>query len=372
MHYGIASFCLLMWIAGAQAQESKSKGKDDKVPFVEPKEVLGKTFKEWESEIHAKDPSRREEAMKAILVFGPDRAYEAVPEIIKEINRHRTINVDLAVRVNGVKTITAILLHQKKPDPTVLKDAFAVYKMCLKDTQAIMRYEAVKGLPAVGPIAHEAVDEVIMVARDPAAWEVRKEGLQTLTIIGFNDKGVPTPRLLPELGRALDDTSLQVRLTAINALGLVSHANLPKADEAFILTKLNSHLASERDKVGIIWTHVTIMSANKEVSKKHVAPIVAALKDADPKVRNQALTALASVGDKAKPWAAAAVEEALDDPDQSIGLSAIVALVRIHATESIPALEKIANNKKANQVLRDHAEEAVDQLKLLLSKAKEK
>ena len=163
-----------------------------------------------------------------------------------------------------------------------------------------------------------------------------------------------------------------MRLTALTALAGVSHAKLTKADETSILTKLNSHLASEPDKIGVIWTHVAIISAGKEVSKKHVGPIAAALKDADPKVRNQALTALATVGEKAKPWAAAAVEEALDDPTPSIAMIAIGTLVQIHATESIPSLQKIVANKKANQVLRDHAEEAVDQLKLLLSKAKEK
>jgi hypothetical protein len=372
MRYALMSLLILMFVVGlADSQETKSKGKD-KTEFVEPTEVLGRTFKEWVKEIHAKDPSRREEAMKTILAFGPDRAYEAVPEILKELNKQKTLNVDLAVRVNGIVTVSTILRAQKKPDPALLKDALAVYKMCMKDTQAIMRIRAVQGLPAVGPIAHDAVEDVILVARDPATWELRKEGLQTLTIIAFNDKGVPSPKLLPELRRALDDSSLQVKLTALNALGLVSHANLPKADEAANLTKLNSHLTIENDKVALIWTHVTIMSASKDVSKKHVGPIVTALKDADPKVRNQALTALGSIGEKAKAWAAAGVQEAIDDPDPSIGMSAIVTLVRLHATESIPALQRIADNKKANQVLRETAEDAVDQLKLLLSKAKEK
>ncbi len=284
MRYEVMCFAMLLFLAGVgHAQETKSKGKE--VPFVEPKEVLGKTFKEWVNEIHAKDPSRREEAMQAIIVFGPDRAYEAVPAILKELNKHKTINLDLAVRVEGIKTITTILLHQKQHDPALLKDALAVYRMCLKDTQAGMRIEAVRGLPAVGPIAHEAVDDVIRVANDSASWKLRKEGLQTLTFIAFDEKGVPTPKLLPELFRSLNDPSLQVRLMALNALGPVSHANLPKAEQASILTRLNSHLTNDYDKIDIVWTHVTIMSASKEVSKKHVAPIVAALKDADPKVR---------------------------------------------------------------------------------------
>jgi HEAT repeats len=372
MRYGLLSVLMLMFVVGVgDAQETGTKGKG-KPEFVEPTEVLGKTFKEWVKEIHAKDPSRGEEATKTILAFGPDRAYEAVPEILKEINKHKTVNVDLALRVNCIVTVSTILRHQKKPDPGLLKDALAVYKMCLKDTQAIMRVRAVQGLPALGPIAHDAIDEVILVARDPAAWELRKEGLQTLTIIAFDDKGVPSPKLLPELRRALDDKSVQVKLTALNALSLVSQANLPKADEAANLAKLSSHLQSETDKVALIWTHVTLMSATKDVNKKHVGPIAAAMKDADPKVRMQALTALSTVGPKTKPWAALAVQEALDDPDASIGMTAIVTLVHLHASESIPALQRIVDNKKASQVMREAAEEAVDQLKLVSSKTKDK
>jgi HEAT repeat protein len=368
MREGLMSVLILLFVVGVT--DAQQKGKP--AQFVEPTEVLGKTFKEWVKEIHAKDPSRREEAMKAVLQFGPERAYEAVPDILKELNRHKTVNVDLAVRVNGIVTVSTILRHQKKADPALLKDALAVYKMCLKDSQAIMKVRAVQGLPAVGPIAHEAIEEVIVVARDPVAWELRKEGLQTLTIIGFNDKGVPSPKLLPELRRALDDPSVQVKLTALNALALVSHANLTKADESANLAKLNSHLQSETDKIGIIWTHVTIISATKDVSKKHIGPITTALKDADTRVRSQALSALASVGVKAKPLAYRAVEEALDDPDPSIAIAAIATLVQLHADESIPVLQKIMDNKKASQVMREAAEEAIDQLKLLTSKSKEK
>ena len=42
----------------------------------------------------------------------------------------------------------------------------------------------------------------------------------------------------------------------------------------------------------------TIMSATKDVNKKHVGPIAAALKDADPKVRMQAMTALSTLGNQ--------------------------------------------------------------------------
>lgn len=365
----LLSVLTLMVLAfSANAQEKKGK----EVPFVEPTEVRGKTFKEWVKEIHARDPAHRNDAMMAVIMFGPDRAMEAVPEIIKELNRHKTTNVDLAVRVKGIVTIGEIIKHQKKPDPAILKDALGVFKMGVRDTQSIMRMHAMEELPALGPIAHELFEEVLYNAHDPLAWELRKQALQTLTIISANEKGMISPKLLPELKRALDDVSVEVRLTALTALGMMAHLNLPKTDEQLILLKLNSHLTSETDSIGKIWTHVTIMSASKDVSKKHVAPIAGYLKDGDSKVRNQAVTALAQVGPKAKPWCLEAVEEATGDPDAGVAWSAVVALVKLEAAESIPVLERIVNNKKTTQAMREHAEDAVDHLKMSRSKPSEK
>jgi HEAT repeat protein len=96
------------------------------------------------------------------------------------------------------------------------------------------------------------------------------------------------------------------------------------------------------------------------------------LKDPDPKVRMQALAAVSAIGVKAKPFVQLAVQEALDDPDPSIAMTAIATLVHLHSDESIPALQKIMNDKKASQIMRETAEEAVDQLKLISSKTKEK
>src|SRR5437763_1009975 len=98
------TFCA---VGAGEAQETKKSGKDSKAPeFVEPTEVMGKTFKEWTKEIHAFDPSRREEAMKAVLLFGPNKAYEAVPEILKELSKHKLQPVDLSVRVNGTMALS--------------------------------------------------------------------------------------------------------------------------------------------------------------------------------------------------------------------------------------------------------------------------
>ena len=337
--------------------------------FVVPTEVMGKRFTDWVKEIHAVDPSRREEAMKTILLFGPDKAYEAVPEILKELSKHKKFPVDLSVRVNGTMALSTILRYKKEPDPAHLKEALAIYKMFLGDSQAVMRVRAVQGLPVVGPLAREALDEVIKVAKDPSTWEVRKEGIQTLAMLAFDAKG-PDPRVMAELRKSLDDPSAQVRLAALNAFTALSQANLGTKEELFTTSKLNSLLQSEADKNVIIWTHVTIMALNKKVTKLHVESIVKMLKQPDVKTRLQSLQAISSLGPQAKPFAAKAVTEAANDVDSNVALSAIVALVRIEAVEAIPILQSIASDKKASQSLRDTADDAVDQLKKVKAIAK--
>ena len=339
--------------------------------FVEPTEVMGKSFKEWVKDIHAVDPTRREEAMKAILLFGPNKSYEAVPDLLKELSKHRKSPVDLSVRVNGTMALSTILRAKKDPDPALLKEALSVYRMFLGDSQAVMRVRAVQGLPVVGPMAREALDEVIKVARDPATWEVRKEGVQTLAMLAFNAKG-PDKTVMAELRHALDDSSSQVRLTALNAFAALSQANLGTTEELLTKNKLNTLLQSEPNKCVIVWTHVTIMALDKKVNKLHVGPIVEMLKQPDAKTRACALQALSALGPAAKPFSVAGVQIAASDPESSVALSAIVALVRLEAFEAIPLLQSLANDKKAPQALRDTADDAVDQLKKAKMKEKAK
>ena len=61
-------------------------------------------------ELASEDPSRREAAMKAITLFGPNKSYEAVPAIIAWMNKHKPPNdpIDLSMRVNGIIALSTI------------------------------------------------------------------------------------------------------------------------------------------------------------------------------------------------------------------------------------------------------------------------
>src|ERR1035438_2165385 len=94
---------------------TKDTSKEPKTPeYKEPTEVLGKTFSDWMKDMKSTDPSKREIAMKTIVQFGPKKAYEAVPEIIRQLERHTLKNqgIDLSMRVNGLIALTMILKYK--------------------------------------------------------------------------------------------------------------------------------------------------------------------------------------------------------------------------------------------------------------------
>src|SRR2546430_50930 len=79
--------------------------------------------------IHSVDPSEREIATKTILFFGPEKAYEAVPDILFELNRHKgPVVIDLSFRVNGIQALSTIFRYKKNPDQKLIDDAYALYR----------------------------------------------------------------------------------------------------------------------------------------------------------------------------------------------------------------------------------------------------
>lgn len=395
----------------ATKEPTKESPKEPKYDFKEPSEVAGKTFQEWLKLMkETKDPVRREEAMKYITAFGPTKSHEALPEVIVQLNRHKTEpnGVDLSVRVNGIMALSTIYrqmaMAKQDPPEESHKKAFAIYKYFLNDGQVIMRVRTLQGLPSLGPIAHDAIPDVIGLTKATITWEVRKEALQTLTLIARDAKGVPDPKVMPQLrNRAKEDISYVVRQTALEALAMLSAPKVPpeliqaldkdpavqvrlkvldllvklekdmdENDRKIALKKLNSHLSFEKDPILLIWTHGTVITLMKKVTTAHIYPVVSYVKDKDPAVRVQALTMIGLGGKDVKPFALNEVLEELQKcvrpengktfeyPDLNVAVTAMKAAVGIHAFEAVPILEKIANDKKAPEFLEVNAGKALD------------
>jgi HEAT repeat protein len=389
-------------------ESPKDTSKEPKFEFKEPSEVGGKTFAEWLKLMENVDPLIREDAMKNVTAFGPNKSPEALPKIIFQMNRHKSIPIDLSMRVNGIIAMTAILqqmgMAKKEPSEKLLKDTFEVYKFCLKDGQVIMKVRALQGLPWLGPISHDAIENVILLCKDPVTWEVRKEALQTLTRIAKDPQGELHPKVMPELRLAIKDSAYLVRQTAVQAITFVNTPKVPpelfKAlgeeksvqvrltilnciaslspameadDRPLVVKKLEAHLLVEPDPILNMWTHATIMTTSKSISKKHLDPVITRLNESkDPSVRVQALAVISLGGEKAKVVCLKDVLAAIHDPDQNVAVAAMMCSVQLRATEAIPILEKIESGKKAPEYLKAAAAKALDAFDELKAMAEDK
>jgi HEAT repeat protein len=240
MRYWIMSLALVLFaVAHGASQDTKKKdaggkdGKDGKAQQKEPTEYLGKSFDQWREDLNYKkqaDPSKRETAMKAVLMFSLPKAGEAMHDIVADLKRHPKITVDMSVRVNGLMALNTYFLHmasaKKTPDKDFLKDAMDIYRRSLKDSQIIVRERAVQGLKYLGPQARDLLDDVIPLAKDSSTWELRKEAIPIMVMLAAKEKGPGDAKALIALKYLADPTkenSYVVRALAVTGLGIVGH-----------------------------------------------------------------------------------------------------------------------------------------------------
>ncbi len=230
-HWIMSLAVVLFTVVCSESQETKKKdtdpGKESKAEPTEPTEYLGKSFDAWRKDITSDDPSKREMAMKAMLMFGLPKATEAMPDIIADLARHKNTPLDLSVRVNGVMALNTYFLHASKgkgPDPGVVKAALPVYKMFLKDSQVIMKERAVQGLQYMGTPARELLNDVIPLVRDGSTWELRKEAIPVMVSLASNEKGPGDAKAIAALRKSIDrdiEKSYVVRALAVQGLGVL-------------------------------------------------------------------------------------------------------------------------------------------------------
>jgi HEAT repeat protein len=367
MRYWIMSFAAaVILISAADSQETKKKDlgkkKDpDASQSSEMTEFQGRSFKEWQNDIKKdKDPSKREFAIKSVLQFGPDKAYEAVSDIIVELKKHNNPKpVDLSVRVSGTMVLSTIFKYKKDPDPKYLKEAVAIYKTFLKDEQMMMRIRAVQGLVYLGPTSRDAIPEVITMAKEPATWEARKEAIQILGMIGYEDKGGPKVYVMAEVFKALNDNSFQVRIAAIKstaALAMKAEPMAPVKNQARL--KFLAAIEGDPDKHVVLAAHLAYMTLEGKVTPAHLNPMLKILKDDNAEVRLDALQNIGMLGKDAK-GAIPKVIESISDPEVTVAASAIAVLANIDAENSHALFVRINNSKTHPEAVRAAAGNAL-------------
>lgn len=354
----VAAAVLLLGCAASRAQPPKLELKPD--PKAE--EIGGKSLPEWIKEIPHKDRSRSENAIRTVLLFGPERAYEAVPVLLRELAKHTsTTPLDQSVRVNCIMALGAVLGGVKDAEPRHLKEAVGLLGRALRDNQAYVRYRAAQSLGQIGPDSRPAVPELITMVKDPSTWEARQAAAQALGAICSDneDKLGPPVNVQQALFGALNDSAHQVRLAAVRSLTLLGAPANPD-HKAKLLSSLNAVALKDPEPTIQIWAHMAIMSASHEVTPEHLNPIAKKLQHPEVATRVQAAQALGAIGLKAKATVPA-LAAALRDEEPVVVLWSAMALGRMDlaAARAVPALEEVAKDAQRPEPVRRAARDAL-------------
>jgi hypothetical protein len=377
---------------------SEPKKKEKGTP-TEPAEVGGKSFEYWIGKLKSTDPCEREDAIKAVTMFGPNKAYSAVPSILAELKKHTSDTpIDLSVRVQGVAALATVFQHawsSKKdgPDPKHLKEAVPILKRyMLTDDQAIVRVRALQAIPWLGPIAVGEIEDVIKVTAYRGTWEVRKEAIRTLVILAQPDgKGAPSnSRAIKHLVTGgvggiggMNDPAYQVRVTAIQGIaalckgtgsipqelytkGLVDISPDVRLASMQALVTLKDDLNDKDTKPGALkalalraasektpgseklptlrlWTHASILAIRGKLEGKvedpHFDALLGGLSDPELSIKVTSLTLIGSFGDKTPRRALGPIIKLVEEKDASLAAAALVATVQLR--QFAPVLGKL-------------------------------
>ena len=325
--------------------------------------VAGRPLEYWIGQIPSKDQSKSENAIRAVLQFGPERAYQAVPVIIERMHTHGGRGVDVSVRVNGAIALGYILGNYKGADRKVIRDAVAVLRRYMSDNQAIVKYRGVQAIGRIGTDAKSTIPEVISLVREPSTWETRQAACIALGQIAIDDVHGPSVSVLKALYSGLADQSVQVRLAAIQALTRLG-GPLNATLRLQLVRSLDPVAANDPEPTVRIWAHMAVMSITRTVYKDRVDYIAQMVHHPDLAARAQALQALGSIGKDAK-RTLPVIMKALHDPEPTVVGWAIWALGRIgpSANIALAELERFQTDMSQPEQIRNLADEAVSEIK---------
>ena len=329
-------------------------------------EVGGKDLKAYVQEISDRDRSKGVAAMKAVLLFGADRARAAIPVILKELKKHQPgiASVDPSFLINAPTTLTMILsgVNSRKFDPKEakvfaeeVKDTIKALKGLLHDKQVVVSHRAAQALMLFGPMAREALPDLYRAMQTPS-YETRQAAVVALSTIA---QPIPLPDHLPkekgaeakvkamaalnhstrdkaisELYKAMRDRAAPVRMSAVSSLQAL-HASEPADQKANFVKHIEFMAQKDAEPALRIQAHLLLYpNTNKgtpavlKAAAKRRAIIAGYLDSPVTAVRLQAAQALGRIGSDALEQVPA-LRSAIDDRDGSVGVMAILSIANI-------------------------------------------
>jgi HEAT repeat protein len=337
---------------------------DDKPPAkLEPKEtpaptnvaeIEGKNLQDWIKDLRHEDPSVREKAIRAIILFGP-QATIAVPDLVD-----RCLDPDASPRVRAVIALTVIDIQDK--DRSRVIEALN-RRLIEDDPQGIIRYHASLALTRFGDEAKAAIPGLVKAVSERSSFDTRRIAIVALRKIARDHKNGPDPRatnaLLERLVAGVEP-AMEVKIEAMVGLGVMGRP----ADKA-LLKKVETTLEAyknSQNKLLSIWAWYGLM-AHAEVDEKGLDAISNNAKSREAGIRVHTATALGTIGSKARTHVEV-VTKMLDDKDGGVFVAACGALVNIGGEKAKKALTDIAEAKDDAEPKPDPARKLVAQMSL--------
>lgn len=336
---------------------SKDKGDEkDLVPAKSGKEnyistVGGRGLNEWITDLKNADPSVRERAIRAVVMFGP-LASQAIPTIIE-----RTNDKDGSPRIRAVMALGMMDLA----DRDIPKVVEALVRRIGNEPQAVIRYQAMISLARFQPIdAKSAIPSLAKEVEDINTWEIRKLAVSLLASLGYDDSKGPDPLALKGLITALKDPAIQVKQEAVYGLATIGRP----ADAALATSVKNAFtgLLTNPDKGIAIWANVGLINLDKPDGKL-LSNISRHLDDQRADVRVLAARALGTMGKLAE-FTIPELTRALNDKEPEVQMMAAWALAMMgpNAIKALPNLRDLADNKKTLEPVKQSAQMAIGQI----------
>jgi HEAT repeat protein len=262
------------------------------------------------------------------------------------------------------KTAVLSLQAQKNDDPKKKKDSLPEGLKALQHPEAKVRYRAAQTLADLGPLAKFATPELrdalkdknalVRVKAAEALWKIDKTPsaillpvlLEAMTSPDAGVRAAAPPVIallgakakpaLPALSKALKDKELDVKLSAVIALGDLGPVARGTADELLALT-------ADKD---FFLLEPFVGSALANLGESVVPALTKALTDKSAERRRVSASALGTMGPGAVP-AVGALAEALAHDDPALRQLAARALGKIgpEAGAALPTLEKRLSDK---------------------------
>jgi HEAT repeat protein len=334
-----------MLVASAPAQPKPP------TPFYPPSEIDGKSLSQWLNELKNNDPSVREEAIRAVVLFGPPDSATITALLDRLVDR------DGAPRARAIMALA--VMDIPKSDVSRVVEALGKRVTTEFEPQSAVRYVAAVAMTRFGEDARVALPNLVKATEDQATYDIRRAACAALSMAGHHKEGGADPRATRALIGALKDPALSVRLEAIMGLGNLGRCSDPTA-QTLAVQQLTA-LSNDRDKVVAIWATVSLMQIDKPVDTL-IASIARYLEPThEVRVRNCAARALGHMNTRAK----AHVNDLckmLKDKEVSCVVSACWALSRMgpDAHNAVVFLKEMAEAKEGDERIKFAAKMALE------------